>query len=100
MTQLTKKDAKFELVEVQQFSFDELKAALPSDSVLAHPRFDLSFKLSCGASNYAISAILIQLQNGRERPLSFASRILNKAEKSYSTTRKDLLAVVFCTQVH
>jgi hypothetical protein len=71
-----------------------------TDSVLAHPRFDLSFKLSGDASNYAISAILSQPQNGRERPLSFASRILNKTEKNYSTTHKELLAVVFCTQVH
>jgi hypothetical protein len=56
--------------------------------------------LSCDASNYAISAILSQLQNGKERPISFASRMLNKAEKNYSTTHKELLAVVFGTQVH
>jgi hypothetical protein len=43
MTQLTKKDAKFECAEAQQLSFDELKGALTSDSVLAYPRFDLSF---------------------------------------------------------
>jgi hypothetical protein len=60
----------------------------------------MSFILSCDASNYAISVILSQLQNGRERPLSFASRILNKAEKNYSTTHKELLAVVFGTQLH
>jgi hypothetical protein len=56
--------------------------------------------LSCGASYYAISAILIQLQNGKERPISFASRVFNKAEKNYSTTHKELLAVAFGTQVH
>jgi hypothetical protein len=100
LTQLTKKEANFEWAEAQQLSFDKLKAALTSDSVLAHPRFDLSFILSCDASNYGISAILSQLQNGKERPLSFASRILNKAEKNYSTTHKELLAVVFGTQVH
>jgi hypothetical protein len=55
--------------------------------------------LSCDASNYAISAILSQLQNGKERPISFASRMLNKAEKNYSTTHKELLAVVFGTDV-
>ena len=41
LTQLTKKDAKFEWAEAQQLSFDNLKTALTSDSVLAHPRFDL-----------------------------------------------------------
>jgi hypothetical protein len=100
LTQLTKKDATFEWTDAQQVSFDKLKAALTSDSVLAHPRFDLTFILSCDASNYAISAILSQLQNSKERPISFASRMLNKAEKNYSTTHKELLAVVFGTQIH
>jgi hypothetical protein len=100
LTQLTRKEAKFECSENQQLSFDKLKAALTSDSVLAHPRFDLPFIVSCDASNYAISAILSQLQNGKERPISFASRMLNKAEKNYNTTHKELLAVVFGTQVH
>jgi hypothetical protein len=100
LTQLTKKDATFEWSDIQQVSFDKLKTTLTSDSVLAHPRFDLPFILSCGASNYAISAILSQLQNGKERPISFASRMLNKAEKNDSTTHKELLAVVFGTQIH
>jgi hypothetical protein len=100
LTLLTKKDEKFVWAEAQQLSFDKLKAALTSDSVLAHPRFDLSFMLSCDASIYAISAMLSQLQNSKERPISFASRMLNKAEKNYSTTHKELLAVVFGTQVH
>jgi hypothetical protein len=66
LTQLTKKDAKLEWAEAQQLSFHTLKTALTSDSVLAHPRFHLPFILSCDASNYAISAILNQLQNGNE----------------------------------
>ena len=69
-------------------------------AVLAHPKFDLPFILSCDASNYAIPTIISQLQNGKERPISFASRILNKAEKNYSTTHKEISAVVFGTQVH
>ena len=60
----------------------------------------MSFILSCDASNYAISAILSQFPNGEERPISFANRMLNKAEKNYSTTHKELLAVVFGTHVH
>jgi hypothetical protein len=98
LTQLTKKDVKFAWTDAQQSAFDNLKAALTSDSVLAHPRFDQKFILSCDASNYAISAILSQLQNGKERPISFASRMLNPAERNYSTTQKELLAVVFGTQ--
>jgi hypothetical protein len=100
VTLLTKKGENFEWAEAQQLSLDKLKAALTSDSVLEHPRFDLSFILSCDASNYAISAILSQLQNGQERLISIVSRMLNKTEKNYSTTHKELLAVVFGAQVH
>jgi hypothetical protein len=73
---LTKKDEQFAWTDQQQ-AFDNLKAALTSDSVLAHPRFDQPFVLSTDASDYAISAILSQLHNGKERPISFASRMLN-----------------------
>jgi hypothetical protein len=100
LTQLTKKDEKFVWTNIQQQAFDDLKAALSSDSVLAHPRFDQQFILSTDASDYAISAILSQLHNGKERLISFASRMLNAAESNYSTTQKVLLAVVYGTQIH
>jgi hypothetical protein len=73
---------------------------LASDSVLAQPEFDKPFILSCDASNYAISAILSQEHEGKERPLSFASRTLNNHEINYNTTEKELLAVVFGVQIH
>jgi hypothetical protein len=75
--------------DLQQQAFDNLKAALTSDSVLAHPRSDQLFILSTDASDYAISAILSPLHNGKERPISFASRMLNAAERNYSTIQKD-----------
>jgi hypothetical protein len=95
-----KKDIKFEWTEAQQLSYDKLKATLTSDLGLAHPRFDLPCMLSCDACSYAISAVLSQLQNSTEWPVSFACRMLNKAEKNYSTTHKELLAVIFGLQVH
>jgi transposase InsO family protein len=100
LTLLTRKVTKFYWLDLQQKAFDALKAALTSESVLAHPEFDKPFILSCDASNYAISAILSQDHNGKERPLSFASRILNQHEINYSTTEKELLAVVFGVRTH
>jgi hypothetical protein len=66
LTQLTRKDAKFCWSEPQQISFDVLKEVLTSDSVLAHPEFDKPFILSCDASNYAISAILRNIQERKD----------------------------------
>jgi hypothetical protein len=63
LTQLTKKDEKFIWTDSQKRAFDNLNAALTSELVLTHPRFDQPFILSTVASDYAISAILSQLQN-------------------------------------
>jgi hypothetical protein len=100
VTQLTRKDKKFVRTALQQQAFDNLKASLTSDSVLADSRFDQPFIPSTDASDYAISAILSQLHNDKERPISFASRMLNAAERNYSTIQIELLAVVFGTQIH
>jgi transposase InsO family protein len=97
---LTRRDVQLKCNLAQQEAFDKLKRALSSETVLAHPNFELPFILSCDASNYAISAILSQKQNGSERPISFASRMLNKHEVNYSTTHKELLAVIFGTKIH
>lgn len=81
LTQLTRKDVKFEWTDIQREAFDNLKFALTSESVLAHPRFDQPFILSCDASDYDISAILSQIDHEKERPISFTSRVLNAAKK-------------------
>jgi hypothetical protein len=100
LTQLTKKNEPFKWTVFHQQAFENRKAALTSKSVLAHSRFDQPFILSTDASDYAISAILSQLHDDKERPISFANRMLNAAERNYSTTQKELLAVVFGTQIH
>jgi hypothetical protein len=88
LTQLTKKDVKFTWTDTQQQAFNNRKVTLTSDSVLAHPRFYQQFIFSTDASDYAISATLSQLHNGKERPISFASRMLNAAVRNYSTTER------------
>jgi hypothetical protein len=89
LTQLTRKNEPFIWTETQRQAFENLKAALTSHSVLAHPRFDQPFILSTDASDYAISAILSQLHGNKKRPISFASRMLNAAERNYSTTKRN-----------
>lgn len=52
--------------------------------------------LSCDASPYGIGAALsYQMPNRTERPIGFASHMLNTAEKNYSQLDKEGLAVTF-----
>jgi hypothetical protein len=69
LTLHTRKDLRFEWAMKHQEAFDKLKRY-----------FELPFILSCDTSDYGISAILSQKQNDKQRPISFASRVLNEHE--------------------
>ncbi|KAJ9544951.1 hypothetical protein OSB04_024658 [Centaurea solstitialis] len=49
----------------------------------------------CDASDYAVGAVLGQRINNHFQPICYASRTLNDAQENYTTTEKELLAVVF-----
>jgi hypothetical protein len=52
------------------------------------------FRLHTDTSDHGILAVLAQVEEGKERPISYASRQLTPAEKKLSVTEKELLAVV------
>jgi len=65
---------------------------------LTYPDWNKPFILTTDASNEAIGAILSQGIISKDKPLTFVSRTLNKAETRYSTTEKELLAIVWATK--
>ena len=54
--------------------------------------------MTTDASKTAITAILSQVQDGVERPISFVSRQLNPAESRYSASELEMLAVSWATR--
>jgi hypothetical protein len=98
LTELTRKDVPFHWDQAQQEAFSQLKDALCSDSVLAYPDFSQEFILTTDASKLAVGAILSQIQDGVERPISFGSRQLGTAEKNYSASELELLALVWASR--
>ncbi|GJS57036.1 reverse transcriptase domain-containing protein [Tanacetum coccineum] len=55
---------------------------------------DLDFELVCNASDYAVGAVLGQRIDKKFRPIYYASKTMNDAQH-YTTTEKELLAVVY-----
>ncbi|GFT77413.1 retrovirus-related Pol polyprotein from transposon 17.6 [Trichonephila clavipes] len=86
-----KKGAKFNWLTEAQDSFDTIKRALTEAPVLQLPNFTEQFNLFTDASGVGIGAVL----NQNHRPIAFASRTLNKAERNYNVTERESLAVIW-----
>nr|GEZ06921.1 reverse transcriptase domain-containing protein [Tanacetum cinerariifolium] len=57
----------------------------------------MPFELMCDASDFAIGAILGQRQDKHFRLIHYASKTMTEAESKYTTTEKEMLAVVQST---
>nr|GEV57026.1 reverse transcriptase domain-containing protein [Tanacetum cinerariifolium] len=68
---------------------------LTEASILIAPDWDMPFELMCDASDFAIGAVLGQRQDRHFRPIHYASKIMTKAESNYTTTKKEMLVVVY-----
>ncbi|CAN6716323.1 unnamed protein product [Malus baccata var. baccata] len=85
----------FEFTKACTASFNQLKELLTTTPIIVPPDWSLPFELMCDASNYALGAVLGQRKDKRPHVIYYASRTLNDAQLNYSTTEKELLAVVF-----
>lgn len=91
---LKKKNTKINTKDPEYIeAFQKLKLMIIRHPILKYPDFSKSFTLFTDASNYAVGAVLTQ----EGQPVSYASRTLNDQEQNYSTTDKELLAIVWAT---
>ena len=102
LNELLKKGAPVELPplnEHQRRSFNLLKQALKEPPILRLPRPSLPYSVDTDASDYQIGCALLQThEDGSRYPIGFWSRSLIQAERNYSVSEKECLAVVWaCT---
>nr|GFC63964.1 reverse transcriptase domain-containing protein [Tanacetum cinerariifolium] len=76
-------------------AFRTLKDKLTEAPILIAPNWDQPFELLCDASDYAVGVVLGQRIKKHFRPIHYASKTMNQAEANYTTTKKEMLAVVF-----
>ena len=94
LIELTEKGAEFRWNRQRQEAFEDIRQKLISAPVLAYPLREGLFVLDTDASGTGIGAALSQIQEGVERPIAYASKTLNRAQRAYCTTRRECLAVV------
>jgi len=93
LTELTKKNNEFTWTQECQIAFERLKTAFISTDIMALPKDEGEFYLDTDACDVSIGAVLSQIQDGQMKVIAYGSRTLNKAERNYCTTDKELLAV-------
>lgn len=94
MTNSTKKRVRSVWTQQCQKSFEALKEKLISVPILNYPTENGEFILDTDANGHAIGAILSQIQNGEEKVIAYASKMLIDTQKKYCTMYRELLAGV------
>ena len=92
---LLNREAKYERTNEQEHAIRGLKNKPISPPILKYPDYSREFILTTGASNEGVGAVLSQGEIGKDLPIAFDSHSLNKAEINYSTTEKEILAIVW-----
>jgi hypothetical protein len=90
----TEKGKEFRWTEDCQTAFDELRTIVCSERVLILPDFDNEFRLEADASNVGVGAVISQQVKSSWKPIAYFSKHLSKVERNYSTSEKELLAIV------
>ena len=75
---------------VHQKAFDDVKATMAKEVVLAYPDFSKPFEIYTDASAKQLGSVITQ----DNRPLAFFSRKLSETQQKYNVTEIELLAIV------
>ncbi|KAK1694888.1 hypothetical protein QYE76_011585 [Lolium multiflorum] len=95
MTQLLKKDKKFEWTNKCEESFQKLKTKLTTAPILIMPDITKPFDVYCDASKIGLGCVLMQ----EGKVISYLSRQLKPHEQNYPTHDLELAAVVLALKV-
>ncbi|GJS79812.1 reverse transcriptase domain-containing protein [Tanacetum coccineum] len=95
MTRLLEKETPFFFSTECIEAFNTLKKRLTEAPILVAPDWDLPFEIMCDASDFAVGAVLGQRKTKHFQPIHYASKTMNEAQAHYTTTEKELLAVVY-----
>ena len=63
--------------------------------IVRAPNWQLPFEVMCDASDFAIGAVLGQREDGKPYVVYYARKTLNEAQRNYTTTKRELLAIVY-----
>nr|GEZ04934.1 reverse transcriptase domain-containing protein [Tanacetum cinerariifolium] len=95
MTRLLEIDTPFIFSKECVKAFQKLKRKLVEAPILIAPDWDMPFELMCDDRDFAIGAVLGKRQDKHFRPIHYASKTVTEEESNYTTTEKEMLAMVY-----
>nr|GEV15349.1 reverse transcriptase domain-containing protein [Tanacetum cinerariifolium] len=95
MTHLLEKETPFVFSKKCVDAFNTLKKKLTEAPILVVPDWNLPFELMCDASDYAIGAVLRQRKTKYFQSIHYASKMMTEGQIHYTTSEKEMLAVVY-----
>ena len=78
-----------------EIAFQRLKTELATESVLKLTDLERDFVLRMDACESGLGAVFLQEHEGVLHPVAYGSRKLNSAERNYTVTERECLAVIF-----
>ena len=96
ITQLTRKGEVFDWTTKCKHAYQYIKTRYQNAPILIGVDWKLEFHVHTDASDIAVGAMLAKNPTGKtDQPIAYASCLLTKAEKKYTTTEKEALAMVY-----
>lgn len=92
---MTSSKRKFEWGAEQEKAFQKVKECISQAPALRLADWSKDFHIQTDASDISVGAVLFQQGNNGERyPLAYHSKTLDKTEKNWSATEKELFGIV------
>ena len=98
LTTLIFKDKDFFIDKEEERAFEMLKLILIEAPILQSPNWDLPFEIMCNASDYTVGVVLGKQIEKKPTTIWYPSKTLAEAQMNYTTTEKELLAVVYALE--
>ena len=95
---MLEKDANFDFDESCFSAFENIKSRLVIAPIMATPDCNKEFEIMCDVSDYAMGAVLGQRIEKIFIAIYYTIKTFNEAQENYSTTDKEMLAMVFACE--
>ena len=99
LNELLEKNRKWVWSDACQSALENIKTLITSEPVLTHYDPQAPLRHACDASPYGLGAVLSHVMpDGSEKPIAFASRSLNKAERNYAQIDREAVSIFWAVK--